>query len=174
MGVSGRRDVLVARQHACETNLPKTHVTSFSDLRVRAKNMLRSVTRATAFGTACLTQQQMSSPFIKWPGSQRLCHALFGSVASGLRRPSPLTCAVDHAATFAVKCCAGGEAEAVAAPRANCSLHPTINPESEAGQAASSVFDSFLRYDHPTGFNGARSNPLGHKFGANHSSSYSW
>jgi len=63
------------------------------------------------------------------------------SVTSGLRRPSPVTCAVGHAATFAVN------TELVASQwqhRARAvSLHPSINAEREAGQVASPVFQVF-------------------------------
>jgi len=66
----------------------------------------------------------------------------FRSVTSGLRHPSPLTCAVVHAATFAVN------AALVASQwqhRAwTVALLQSINAEHEAGHAAHAVFQVFV------------------------------
>jgi len=65
--------------------------------------------------------------------------APFGRNTSCLRRPSPLACAVDHAAAFAVNAALVVSQWQKLSAR-SFPLHPSLNAEHEAGQAASIDF----------------------------------
>ena len=68
------------------------------------------------------------------------------SVTSGLRRLSPLACAVDPRGYFRSECCTGGES--LAAPRVNFILAPAHQRRARGWTGRKHRFSS-LRYDAP-------------------------